>query len=99
MREVFVDDLNPLLRPAPLQSPFAQSVLAISGLTIDRNLCCRRLPNIDIGPSLEMSRLDFWIIAHELVCELEECSVWLSCGPVLTSGTPDEGSGGSAVRD
>src|ERR1035441_9937731 len=98
MCEVLVDNFDPLLRPAQLQCPLAQTVLALSGLAVDGDLCCRRLPNINVSLLLEVGRLNFWIIAHRLGLELKAVSGWRGGGPALASGTPNEGSGGSAAR-
>ncbi len=70
MGEILVNDLDALRRPAQLQGALAQAVLAVGGLAVDGDLCRRRLSNIDVGPSLEMGRLHFGIIAHEFLWEL-----------------------------
>ena len=89
--EILIDDFDPILRPAQLQGPLPQMVLAIGGLAVDGDLCRCRLSNIDVGPSLQMSRLNFWIIVHELCLELKDFGSWFGGGPALTSGRLSEG--------
>ena len=72
VREILVDDFDPLRRPTQLPRAFLQLVLAFGGLAIDRDLRGGRLSNINEGPSLEMSGLNFGIIAHESCWRLEE---------------------------
>ena len=59
MREILIEGFDPFPWPAQLEGPLTQAVLALSGLTIDRDLGCGGLPNIDVSPALEMSRLYF----------------------------------------
>src|SRR4030095_4274196 len=56
--EVFVDDVNSVSRPAQRACAFNQGILPSRGLGVRKDLHRRRLTDIEVGPTLQMHRMN-----------------------------------------
>ena len=64
--EIFVDDDDPLRRPAERSRPGGQGILALCGLAIVLDLSSRGLSEIDVGGAAQMRGADLCKVIHRL---------------------------------